>query len=233
MSQSADLNETGQLLPATEAALEGGDLEQLVQALGTERVIVPVPVETHPDRAEGQHAPIDLNAQMPLPVITSPAGPAVTVYSSAAALAADDPTARPYPLSSSRAAATALALGAEHLWLRSADHDSVVVPRPALEALAAGDTWQAPWKDTELRDQLQVIASGASPAGRAVRVGLAAGENGILIVDVTVGVGVQQQVPPETLRREVAQILAEVSGAPRLRGAAHHVEVRPRLEPMV
>ena len=100
-----DRSDAGQALGATSAALalgEGADngaarLEALAAALADERVVVPVAVEPGPG-TDGHHAE-GRNSALTGPVAferaPTPAGPAIAVYSSAAALSAHRPGARP------------------------------------------------------------------------------------------------------------------------------------------
>ncbi len=227
LATPGDRTELGQLMPLLGAALRADDLEQIVAALGAERIIVAVPVETHPDAAQGEHSPVDLTGQVPLPTVESPAGPAIEIFASAAALTQADPQARPHPLSTAKAALTASAAGAPRLWLHAGDGSTPrVIPRSAVEAIAVGAPWLPPWKDTELREDLEtIVARETDGHGVIVTIDLEPGDHGSLIVNLVVGGSPDRKV--------LTRILAALGQSERLKVAAEQVEVRPRLLPTV
>lgn len=208
-----DLGEVGQLLSQTSAALVQDSLPLLVHALAGERVLVPAPRE---------------DAREPLVAATSPAGPAIVVFTRAEELTKWDSTARPMPLSGQKAALTALASGAPRLWVDPRGV-SMVIPRPAVVALAHGDSWLPAWEDPELKAELQGIAQQApwvAFAGVVVEPGQ---DSTAVRVVVTVSAGESGQVD----QARVAGLLAALGNSPRLQVAAETVEFVPRIVPLV
>lgn len=232
LKRPTDSSEVGQLLPLTAAALrEPGDgrLAAVVAALASERLIVPVPVEVHPDES-GEHRPVDLGEDSRIPLITaeSPVGIAIVAFADAARLSAWDPAARPMPIPSRKVALTALATGVSRLWLNPAAEE-VVIPRPAVAALAHGDVWLPAWKDPELLEELRRVARAPDwIAGAEIRIEPDPG-TGVLRVSVVLAA----RDPGRLDRSQVAGLLAELAATPRLQAAAETVEFVPSLAPLV
>ena len=141
-------------------ATGNGSLADVVSALAHVRVLVPVLAVEHdegpddesddgpdggsdgacavPDRqfAEARHASAGVVA------VAAPDGrTALPVFSSVATLSAWHPTARPMPAEGTRAAAAALGEGWDLLVVDPGGDVTVVVPRPAVRALAEGRSW--------------------------------------------------------------------------------------------
>lgn len=226
--------DTGGTLPLTAAALavgEGSDsgaarLEALVETLGSERVIVPVEVESDP-RATGVHPGGEHAADF---VSTGTEfGPALAVYSSAGALASDRPEARPMPFEIQKVALTALVETSGHVVVDPGSA-AVVLPRPAVAALAQGDSWLPAWKDEQLRDELRVL-SGARSATRTETDG-SSEATASSIIDVRVafdgGIGVRVELVVDADQRQgegAARVRAEVARAAQALGASKRLAV--------
>lgn len=217
---SVNREDTGQLLPMMAAALEVGDtqldrgarLEKVVEALASERVIVPISVETDPRQTGvhpgGEHREDFVRA-------TTPVGEALVVYSSAQQLWADRPGARPMPLAFRKVALTALVETAGRVLLDPAGV-CLVVPRAATAACAQGDTWLPAWRDRELVEALRehVDLSGVS-------IGVRMGEYGSLQVLV----GIDEASAPS--RDDLSALIARCSRLPRLLASSDRVEFVP------
>ena len=144
---SHDRADVGQGLPRTVRALalgQGSDagasrLEALVDALVFERVIVPIDVEPDP-RVTGVHA--GENGHNPIDFVRAqtPAGEALAIYSSAQALSAHRPGDRPMALDFRTIGLTALVETGGRIVVNPGT-DAVLLPRPAVAALAQGDEW--------------------------------------------------------------------------------------------
>lgn len=133
--------------PALAAALGAcagrpGVVADVVAALALARVLVPVvALEEGP---AGPDVPVDeqREASAGVVAVAAPDGrTALPVFSSVAALTAWRPEARPVPAEGPRAAAAALQEGWEVLVVDPGGA-SVVVPRPAVVALATGTAWR-------------------------------------------------------------------------------------------
>lgn len=122
-----DRSDTGRLLPLTEKALRSNyPPAELAQAFLVERVLL---VAGEPVRIENG---------------------CVLAFTSLATLLAADTNARPVQKSGIEAAMLAIGQNCPRLLVDG----KWVLPRPAVEALAAGDSWLPPWEDAELQDDL-------------------------------------------------------------------------------
>lgn len=229
LASRPDRSDHGQLLPALGAALEveelGDRLARVVAALGSERLIVPVPVEAHPDQAGGEHRPQDLDPDSQIPLATDERDgvTAIAVFSSAEALRHWDREARPLALTSQKVAITAIATGVPRLRLDPADQ-SLLLSRPAVEALAAGDRWLPGWEDELLRAHLSARAAELAPWASFVSVTLRPNPTGL-----TVEVSAAPREGHRRVREDFAALLAQLGQDPRLGAAAESVEFNPRL----
>ena len=129
-------------------------LERVVVALADGRLLVPVlahaPESCGQTTAWPQESPLSAAA----PAVETPGGRrALPVFSSAAALAAWSPDARPVPVDCATAARLARS-GAEGRWLLDPGAADLVVPRGAVASLAAGRAWVPAWRDEELQGRL-------------------------------------------------------------------------------
>lgn len=159
-------------LAAVEALLEGrGGETDVVAALATARVFVPV-MATLAEEADGVadshghtlHA--DKQADMALVTLKAPDGrTAMPVFTSAAALEAWHPEARPVAVYAARAALSAVSEGAQLLVLDPGSDFTFVVRRPAVWALAQ----QRDWTPSYLDDQLESALASAAREFPAVR----------------------------------------------------------------
>lgn len=124
----------------------------VVRAMQGGRVLVPVLAHPHPGRppvaAGHSTASPDACASAPLTVETGDGRTAMPVFSSLAALAAWHPQARPVPVLGQQAARAAVL--ADGLMLLDPGDEPVLIPRPAVRALAAGYEWLPAWGDPAL-----------------------------------------------------------------------------------
>ncbi|WP_257571039.1 SseB family protein [Streptomyces sp. NP160] len=167
LTDSPFAGDDGSLAPALAAVLDAArasgepvDVEALITALPGARLFVPVTaVSAGTDEATGG----DLGADMAIPTLRSPDGrDALPVFTSVAALTAWSSTARPVPVEARRAAVSAVQEGQQLLVLDPGVEGaagSVVVPRPALWALAKGEPWTPSWRDPEVAGALERIAA--------------------------------------------------------------------------
>lgn len=159
----------GSALPATAAALAldgpGERLAGVVAALRTERVLVPVVAHEHPGREDDGAVAAHVSHKSDDPagdacasaamvsVRTHDDRAALPVFSSAAAMRAWNPAARPVPVEGPRAAQSAI-VETDGLMVLDPGARAVLVGRPAVIALATGEPWVAPWDDEELAASL-------------------------------------------------------------------------------
>lgn len=221
----------GEVMPRTAAALalvnekEDKGLEALVAALADERVIVAVQVEKpheHPalhvsagpvpktdDEIDFEHVPTDI-------------GPALAVFTSVAALAAHDPAARPMPLAMRTVALTALAETGGHVLVDPAGA-AILLPRPAVAAIAQGDSWLPAWRDPELLAELRE-RTGASFDEPVMDLQLEYAGG----IDVRVNVLSNPALEPTVVRAALDRAFEAIQSSPRLGVAAERVVLTPK-----
>lgn len=131
-------------LTAVLERLAAGDahVADVVEVLARVRLLVPVVarLEASGVTAEGLH--VDKEASAGVVALQAPDGrAALPVFSGVVTMGAWRADARPMPAEGPRAALAALAEGWELLVLDPAGPVTVVVPRPAVHALATGERW--------------------------------------------------------------------------------------------
>ncbi|MFF2345536.1 SseB family protein [Pseudarthrobacter sp. NPDC058119] len=149
-------------LAAIAALREGrGDEADVVAALATARVFIPIVAQLAEEAAteHGLHA--DKQADMALVTLKAADGrTALPAFTSAAALAAWHPDARPVAVYAARAALSAVAEGAELLVLDPGADVTFVVRRPGVWALAKQHGWTPSYGDRDLAAEMGSAASG-------------------------------------------------------------------------
>ena len=227
---SHDRADVGQGLPRTSAALamgEGADagaarLEALVDALVFERVIVPIDVEPDP-RVTGVHA--GENGHNPIDFVRAqtPAGEALAIYSSAQALSAH----RPMALDFRTIGLTALVETGGRIVVNPGT-DAVLLPRPAVAALAQGDEWLPAWRDEALR--VLLLSESSSACDAIVDVEIAYAGDGLTRVLVSVDrASFAQGADASAMRQTLSGALNALGVSPRLIASADRVEIVPIL----
>ena len=223
--RTGDRADSGQVLPLTRRALAEEDpavrLEALVTALSHERVVLPVDVEADP-RVTGIHAPSE-GTSHEFPRAGTPEGPALVAFTSASALSADRPGARPAPLSARTLALTALVETRGRVLVDPGSvPGGIRLPRPAVAALAQGDTWLPAWRDGDLLQRLRDVAgAGGDPAVLDVRVPPCGGAT------QRVEVLVEASLEGAAARAVLARALHDLARDPRLAAACERVEIVP------
>lgn len=168
-------------------------LADVVAALAATRVLVPVLPTSAPGAA--------------VPALTSPDGRrALPVFTSVAAMAAWQPDARPIPASVPHAALSAVGQDWSLLVLDPGGPITVVIPRPAVWAIAQGKDWRpavvAGAVDADVADAI------VSAVARFAHVGSVAAEPGR-----TAEVAVVLRLDPGLDRAGLARLLADVNAA--------------------
>ena len=179
----------GTASPVLARALAAGNVEQVAAALVEARVLVPVVAVLGDGPAPvGAHGrPVDAGADMAVATLVAPDGArALPVFSSAAALTAWDAGARPVPAEGPRAALSAVQDGCVALVVDPGSPRPVVLPRPALWAVAQGRSWVPPERDPEVADAVSGALDGLE---EVAGVRLTAGEAGGLTVVLAVRQG--------------------------------------------
>jgi hypothetical protein len=200
--------------PALALALAAGDVEQVAAALIAARVLVPVVAVLGDGPAPiGPHGrPVDKSADMAVATLVAPdGGRALPVFTSSTALAAWDAAARPVPAEGPRAALSAVQDGCAALVVDPGSSVSVVLPRPALWALAQGRPWVRPERDPEVADAVRAAVQGLEHVA-GVRLGPADGGGLTVTLAVRPGLGAAElTILVDAVRGRLAgaEVLAE------------------------
>ncbi|GAA4286830.1 SseB family protein [Georgenia daeguensis] len=228
----------GRVQPAMAAALaqedDGARVVAVVEAMRTGRVIVPVVAHEHPGTdADGNVAPHaadkfrtgdrsgDAMASAAMVSVRAPDGrSALPVFSSVAAMQAWNPGSRPVPVEATRAALSAVQESDSLLVLDPGSDVTVLVPRPAVWALAQQLPWTPSWADPELPG---VAVDALRGITELLGVRLERGGTAELRVVVAVRAG----LGPEQLRDVVARTSRALSEHPVLRERVDSLELAP------
>ena len=149
-------------LAAIAALRQGrGDEADVVASLATARVFIPI-VAQLAEEAETEHGlHADKQADMALVTLKAADGrTALPAFTSADALSAWHPEARPVAVYAARAALSAVAEGAELLVLDPGADVTFVVRRPGVWALAQQHGWTPSYSDQELAAEMGTAAAG-------------------------------------------------------------------------
>lgn len=149
-------------LAAIAALRQGrGDEADVVASLAAARVFIPI-VAQLAEEAETEHGlHADKQADMALVTLKAADGrTALPAFTSADALSAWHPEARPVAVYAARAALSAVAEGAELLVLDPGADVTFVVRRPGVWALAQQHGWTPSYSDQELAAEMGTAAAG-------------------------------------------------------------------------
>jgi hypothetical protein len=157
------------VVAAREALLAGTGTEAaVVAALATARVFVPVLAQLAQEGAGAHGLTEDKQADMALVTLQAPDGRrAMPVFTTAAALTAWHPEARPVAVFAPRAALSAVAEQADLLVLDPGAELTFVVRRPAVWALAKQHGWTPSYEDPSLTGVVGDAAAGEPDVLRA------------------------------------------------------------------
>ncbi len=144
--------------------------EAVVAALQDVRLLVPLLAELG-EAAEHEGRRVDKKAELALVTVAGPDGRRVLpAFSSAAAMAAWNPSARPVPAPARQVALGAAADGTELVIVDPGSPTCFGLRRSALEALARGVPWSPPWRDPAVQEALAAPAR-SEPAVADVVIG--------------------------------------------------------------
>ncbi|NKX91697.1 SseB family protein [Sanguibacter hominis ATCC BAA-789] len=204
----------GSCEPALAAALEayasGGrtaDLERVVGALASARVLVPIIAELDV-AGRGEHGQeVDKEASAGVVALEAPDGrKALPVFSSVEAMTRWRADARPVPSYATRAALSAVQEGWALVVLDPGGPTTVLVPRPAVWALAQGRTWEPAVRDGVVDEAVRAaVRDAALPAQHVVRADAVPGRT----AEVAVALGIDGGLD----RAGLDQVLAWVNRA--------------------
>jgi len=213
------------------AALEAGTgtVAAVVDALAGTRVLVPVLAELEVEDVvvhDGHEHTVDKEASAGIVALQAPDGrTALPVFTSVATMTAWRPDARPVPSDVARAALSAVTEGWEVLVVDPGGPTTVLVPRPAVWALAQQERWLP-----------AVTPDGVDPALRAAVVGAVSTVAGVVEVDAVPGSRAEVAVVVDLvagldragLDAVLAQVNAAVAGVELVATRVDSLELRPR-----
>lgn len=156
-------------LAAVAALVAGtGDEAAVVASLATSRVFIPIIAQLGAEAAGVDGLTADKQADMALVMLKAADGrTAMPAFTSARALAAWHPEARPVAVYAARAALSAVSEQAELMVLDPGSDITLVVRRPALWALAQQQPWVPSYADAALAAEM-TAATAAFPAVRSI-----------------------------------------------------------------
>lgn len=220
--------------PAVAAALAAlrdgsGTVRAVVDALAGTRVLVPVLAELEVEDVvvhDGHAHTVDKEASAGIVALQAPDGrTALPVFTSVATMAAWRADARPVPSDVARAALSAVTEGWEVLVVDPGGPTTVLVPRPAVWALAQQQPWRpavtAESVDPEVRDA--IVAAVATVPG-VVSVDAVPGTR----AEVAVVVGLVAGLDRAGLDVALAQVNSALAGVEPVATRVDSVELRPR-----
>ncbi|KQR11186.1 SseB family protein [Cellulomonas sp. Leaf334] len=213
------------------AALQdrSGTVRAVVDALAGTRVLVPVLAELEVEDVvvHGGHAhTVDKEASAGIVALQAPDGrTALPVFTSVATMAAWRADARPVPSDVARAALSAVTEGWEVLVVDPGGPTTVLVPRPAVWALAQQERWRPAVTpegvDPEVRD---AIVAAVTPVTGVVAADAVPGTRAEVAVVVTL-VGGLDRVGLDAV---LVQVNAALAGAELVATRVDSLEIRPR-----
>lgn len=184
----------------------------LVEALAASRLLVPIMAVATETGTTAHGLTGDNGADMAMVSITAPDGSRILpVFSSVAALAAWQATARPVPVIAAQAAQAAVQEGCTSLLLDPGTAGDggrgVGFPRSVLWAIAQGRTWIPPHEDPQLRAVLDAIA-------REVPAALALTPTAGTAREVDMHLRLEPGLTRERLQEVVADVTARLGAEP-------------------
>ena len=220
--------------PAVAAALAAlgtgtGSVADVVAALAGTRVLVPVLAELEVEDVVvhgGHEHTVDKEASAGIVALRAPDGrTALPVFTSVAAMTAWRADARPVPSDVARAALSAVTEGWAVLVVDPGGPTTVLVPRPAVWALAQQERWRP-----------AVTADGVDPELRAAIVAAVAPVPGVVSVDAVPGTRAEVAVVVDLvagldragLDAVLGQVNAAVAGVELVATRVDSLELRPR-----
>lgn len=189
------------------AAFHAGETgpEAVVDALRDARLLVPLLAEVGETGETASGHAFDKRAELALVTVAGPDGRRVLpAFSSAAAMAAWNPAARPVPAPGRQVALGAASDGTELVVIDPAT-DRFGLRRSALEALARDLPWVAPWRDPAVGRALRTAVAD-EPAVTTARVGTDDPGGSLDGAEVLVVIVLHETLDPQ----QVAELLARV-----------------------
>ncbi|WP_024288685.1 SseB family protein [Cellulomonas sp. KRMCY2] len=205
-------------------AVGSATLRDVVVVLAAARVLVPVLAELEACDTTDTGLVVDKEASAGVVALRTPDGrTALPVFSSVATMTAWRTDARPVPAQSVRAAASALQEGWELLVLDPGGPVTVVVPRPAVQALAAGAQWVPATGAGQVRSDVRAaVVAAVGALDHVVAVDAVPGTG----AEVAVVLGLRRGLDRAGLDRLLAQVGGRLAADEVVTGAVDTLELR-------
>ena len=187
-----------------------GSVAEVVAALAGTRVLVPVLAELEVEDVvvhDGHEHTVDKEASAGIVALQAPDGrTALPVFTSVASLALWRTAARPVPSGVARAALSAVQEGWEVMVVDPGGPVTVLVPRPAVWALAQEQAWRPAVVDGQVDTDVRgAVAAALAPIPQVVATDAVPGSRAEVAVVVTLVAGLD--------RAGLDAVLARVNGA--------------------
>jgi hypothetical protein len=229
--QNPHAADDGSADPALLAALlrfragEGSQVE-VVDAFRSARVLIPLVAEMGDEGVGPTGLAVDKTQELSIVTVAAPDGRRVLpAFTGVEALSAWNPQARPIPVDARRVALAAAGEGTDLVVLDPTSPTEFALRRPALRALATGETWHpaaedprvAAAVDRSIADELDVLAARVSPGDPDAR--LAAPE-------IVIALAVPHGLPPARVAAVVERLSAGWAADAVLAESADSIAVR-------
>lgn len=224
----------GTVEPGVAAALDAlgsgtGSVSDVVNALNGTRVLVPVLAELEVEDVvvhDGHTHAVDKEASAGIVALQAPDGrTALPVFTSVAAMTAWRPDARPVPSDIARAALSAVTEGWEVVVVDPGGPTTVLLPRPAVWALAQQERWVPAVGPGGVDEEIRAaVAAGVSPVRGVVAVDVVPGTRAevAVVVDLVAGL---DRAGLDAVLRAVNDALAAIE---LVANRVDSIELRPR-----
>ncbi|MCL3860098.1 SseB family protein [Actinotalea sp. K2] len=205
---SADAELSAALVRHAEGA---ATLRDVVVALSGARVLVPVLAELEVAGHSDLGLDLDKEASTGIVALRAPDGrTALPVFTSTTTLAAWRPDARPVPAQAPRAALSAAQEGWEVLVVDPAGPVTVVVPRPAVRALATGTSWDPAVHGSQVRPEVRrAVVAAVSGTDHVLGVDALPGRRAEVAVVLALRPGLDRAALDMVLARVNARLAAD------------------------
>jgi len=199
-------------------------LADVVAALGSARVLVPVLAELEVAEETPAGHVVDKEASAGVVALEAPDGRrALPVFSSVDTMRTWRSDARPVPVEAARAALSAVSEDWALLVVDPAGPFTVLVPRPAVWALARGRSWSPAVSDGVVaRDVVEAVRVAAEPVAHVLGVGAEPGRRAEVAVALTLDAGLDR----ENLDRTLAAVNARLAASDVIGERVDSLELR-------
>jgi hypothetical protein len=188
-----------------------GTFTELIACLATHRFLIPLVAHAGDDFDSNNPVMEDKVQELSVVTVAGPNGEKVIpVFTSAAAMKAWNPDARPIPIEAQRVALAAASEQTDRLVVNPGT-DSVVIRRPVVWAIAQGVDYTAPWESPEFAAETRDALAGID---NLVEIGVAPGDptatgDG---PDVTLFLGLVDGLDPDQVQSVITAVQARISG---------------------